>query len=223
MRKILLSILGALLVIIAILFMVNGMAIGSLQVLGFQGLSEKNQELTNQISTANEKKEQYTQELDKIEQNTKSLAAAKKEYLDLVTISSTSDIQKALQTKTYTIEYLWSRVGNYATREGITVKMEVAASSLGGSEYKNLNFTANGNYLAITNFIYDIENDTDLDFTIDNFDMKKDTASFVVKDIKILPEATTAQTTTSSQSSTTTNQTTAASDSTNTTDNTTKQ
>lgn len=198
MRKILLSVLGVLLLTIAILIAVNGISIGSFQVLGFQGLAQKNDELTSEISNANDKKDQYTQEVNKIEENTKGLATAKKQYLDLVTVSSASDIQQALQTKTYTIEYLWSRVGNYATKEGVTVKMEVASSSLGSSDYKNLNFTANGNYLAITNFIYDLENDTDLDFTIDNFDMKKDTASFVVKDIKILPEngSTTPQTTT---------------------------
>lgn len=206
MRKILLSVLGVLLLTIAILIAVNGISIGSFQVLGFQGLAQKNEELTSEISNANDKKDQYTQEVNKIEENTKGLATAKKQYLDLVTVSSASDIQQALQTKTYTIEYLWSRVGNYATKEGVTVKMEVASSSLGGSEYKNLNFTANGNYLAITNFIYDLENDTDLDFTIDNFNMKKDTGSFVVKDIKILPEngSTTTQTTTTTTTTTTT-------------------
>ena len=133
MRKILLSVLGVLLLTIAILIAVNGISIGSFQVLGFQGLAQKNEELTSEISNANDKKDQYTQEVNKIEENTKGLATAKKQYLDLVTVSSASDIQQALQTKTYTIEYLWSRVGNYATKEGVTVKMEVASSSLGGS------------------------------------------------------------------------------------------
>ena len=66
--------------------------------------------------------------------------------------------------------------------------MEIASSSIGDSAYKDLKFTVNGNYLAITNFIYDLENDESLDFTIDDFDMKSDVASFTVKDVKIIQE-----------------------------------
>ena len=78
MRKILLSVLGVLLLTIAILIAVNGISIGSFQVLGFQGLAQKNEELTSEISNANDKKDQYTQEVNKIEENTKGLATAKK-------------------------------------------------------------------------------------------------------------------------------------------------
>ena len=69
--------------------------------------------------------------------------------------------------------------------------MEVTSSSVGDPERRNLNFTATGSYLSITNFISDIENDTDLDFTIDNFDMTSGKATFVVKDVKIKKESTT--------------------------------
>ena len=95
------------------------------------------------------------------------------------------------RTKTYTIEYLWSQVGNHATKEGVVTKMELTSSNLSETGYKNLNFTVTGNYLAITNFISDLENDTSLDFTIDNFDMTNGKCTFVVKDIKIQKEATT--------------------------------
>lgn len=192
MRKILLSILLALLVIVAGLTMKNGISLGSLHILGFQDIAEENQELTTAIEKAKSKEEEYSNEvLPKLSADTSKLATAKKEYLDLVTVSTDSEIQQALQTKTYTIEYLWSQVGNHATKEGVVTKMELTSSNLSETGYKNLNFTVTGNYLAITNFISDLENDTSLDFTIDNFDMTNGKCTFVVKDIKIQKEATT--------------------------------
>ena len=191
MRKVLLTILTILLLVMTALCMKNGIKVGSLQVLGFQGLADESQRLTEKISEADTKEKAYQTSLSKIETDAKGLASAKKDYLDLVSVSSASDIQQALQTKTYTIEYLWSRVGNHATSEGVTVTMKIAASTLGGSEYRNLNFTVTGKYLAITNFIYSLENDSNLDFTIDNFDMKTNVASFIVKDVKIITENTT--------------------------------
>lgn len=191
MRKVLLTILTILLLVMTALCMKNGIKVGSLQVLGFQGLANESQILTEKISEADTKEKAYQTSLSKIETDAKGLASAKKDYLDLVSVSSASDIQQALQTKTYTIEYLWSRVGNHATSEGVTVTMKIASSTLGGSEYRNLNFTVAGKYLAITNFIYSLENDSNLDFTIDNFDMKTNVASFIVKDVKIITENTT--------------------------------
>lgn len=191
MRKVLLTILTILLLVMTALCMKNGIKVGSLQVLGFQGLANESQILTEKISEADTKEKAYQTSLSKIETDAKGLASAKKDYLDLVSVSSASDIQQALQTKTYTIEYLWSRVGNHATSEGVTVTMKIASSTLGGSEYRNLNFTVTGKYLAITNFIYSLENDSNLDFTIDNFDMKTNVASFIVKDVKIITENTT--------------------------------
>lgn len=203
MRRILLTILTVLLLVMTALCMKNGIKIGSLQILGFQGLANEDQKLTEKISEADTKEKEYESALSKIETDAKGLATAKKEYLDLVSVSSASDIQQALQTKTYTIEYLWSKVGNHATSEGVTVTMALESSTLGGTDYRNLSFTVTGKYLAITNFIYDLENDSDLDFTIDNFDMTNGTATFTVKDVKIVYEETSASVGTTSTSTTT--------------------
>ena len=209
MRKVLLSILTVLLVVMTALIMKNGIKIGSLQVLGFQGLADESQE------------DSYKSTLSALESDSKSLAQAKKDYLDLVSVSSASDIQQALQTKTYTIEYLWSRVGNHATSEGVTVTMNVASSSA-GTGYRDLEFTANGKYLAISNFIYDLENDTNLEFTIDDFDMKSGVATFKVKGVRIIQENSTA--TVGGSSKTTKNSTSnTTQDSNNTTNSTTNE
>ena len=198
MKKVLLSLLTIVLLVIIFLTMKTGIKIGSFEILGFQGIADKNQNLTETITKSNEKNNEYASEVEKIENDSKSLASAKKDYLDLVQISTDSEIQEAMQIKTYTIEYLWSRVGNHATQEGTVVTMNVVSSSLGDNEYRNLNFTVTGSYLAISNFIYDLENDSNLDFTIDEFDMGAsgagEVATFVVKNVKIIKENTTSST-----------------------------
>ena len=204
MRKILLSILTALLIFMLFMFMKNGVAIGKFKILGFQGIADANSQLTTTINTANTKEQEYTSTVKKLQSDVQSLARAKKEYLDLVTVSTDSEIQNALQTKNYTIEYLWSRVGNHATKEGVVVKMEVVSSSIGSAEYNNLNFTATGTYLALTNFIYDLENDSNLDFTIDNFQMTSKKCTFTVKNVKIIKEKTTSGSTSTTKTTTTT-------------------
>ena len=220
MRKILLALILTAIIIITFIIMKNG--IGPLKVLGFQGLSEKNENLTNIIGEANAKKDEYKQALDKMQTDAASLSRAKKAYLDLVTVSTDSDIEQALQTKTYTIEYLWSRIGNYATKEGVVAKMEVVNSSLGTAEFKNLNFTITGSYLSLISFISDIENDSQLEFTIDNFDMTKERATFTIKDVKILEEKTEStvggtETTTQTSTNSNTNQNTTSETNANTT------
>ena len=188
MKNILLTILTILITVIMVIVMKSGIDIGSLHILGFQGIADENQNLLDVIEQSKQKNNEYTAKLQTINSDSEKLATAKKEYFDLVQVSTASEIQEAMQIKSYRVEYLWSRVGNHATKEGVKVKMEIASSSMGDSEYKDLKFTVNGNYLAITNFIYDLENDESLDFTIDGFDMKSDVASFTVKDVKIIQE-----------------------------------
>lgn len=188
MKNILLTILTILITVIMVIVMKSGIDIGSLHILGFQGIADENQKLLDVIEQSKQKNNEYTAKLQTINSDSEKLATAKKEYFDLVQVSTASEIQEAMQIKSYRVEYLWSRVGNHATKEGVKVKMEIASSSMGDSAYKDLKFTVNGNYLAITNFIYDLENDESLDFTIDGFDMKSDVASFTVKDVKIIQE-----------------------------------
>ncbi len=188
MRKALLSILLVLALILIFLFMKNGLSIGSFQIYGFQDIALKNDELTQSINKANQESDNYTSALSKLEQDVETLANDKKRYLDLIAQSTESEIINATQTKTYTIEYLWSRVGNHATAQGVRLKMEIASSTLGDQDYRNLNFTVDGEYLAIVQFVYDLENDANLDFTIDNYHMTSGQATFTVKDVKIIKE-----------------------------------
>ena len=115
------------------------------------------------------------------------------------------------------------------------MKMEILQGSSGAAGTYNLRFTVTGSYISIVDFISDIENDSTLGFTIEEFKMVPTSteanleATFVCKDITIKDissaSAATATSTstpsTSNTTNTTNNNTTTTSTNTNTTSNTT--
>lgn len=189
MRKLLISILLILLVIMTVLCVKNGINIGPLHVLGISQIQEANGELTKKIAEAKSTNDDYTNKLTEIKKLITDLGETRNEYLQTINVSTESEIKEATQTKNYTIEYLWSQVGNHATQEGVSIKMDVVSGVT--EDARNLNFTVTGNYLAITNFITSLENDSSLQFTIDEFSMTQNQCTFVVRDVFIKHENTT--------------------------------
>ena len=195
MRKLLISILLILLIVMTVLCVKNGINIGPLHVLGVTQIQNANGELTRKIAEAKSTNDNYANKLTEIKDIITDLGDARQEYLQTINVSTESEIREATQTKNYTIEYLWSQVGNHATQEGVTINFEIVSGV--DENISNIQFTVSGNYLAITNFITALENDSTLQFTIDEFSMTKNQCTFVVRDVFIKKE-----TTTSTQNST---------------------
>ena len=214
MRKLLISILLILLIVMTVLCVKNGINIGPLHVLGVTQIQDANGELTRKIAEAKNTNDNYANKLTEIKDLITDLESSYTNYLQAINVSTESEIREATQTKNYTIEYLWSQVGNHATQEGVNIRMDVVSGV--DENTKNLNFTVSGNYLAITNFITELENDSSLQFTIDEFSMTQNQCTFVVRDVFIRNE-----TTMTSQNNTTTNTNAKTNTTTNTTNNTT--
>ena len=135
-----------------------------------------------------------------------------------------------LQTEEYEIEFLWTRIGNYANDNDVKIKIDVTNSSISGRY--DLNFTVTGKYPDVTQFIYDIENDSKLGFKIEDFNMVSSESGvqgkFACKEIKIdLKTVDTSSdtdeaenTTTDTSSNTTATNTTETTNTTNTTETT---
>ena len=203
MRKLLISIVLILLIVMTALCIRNGINIGPLHVLGISQIQEANNRLNSTISEAQNANSNYENKLTQLKTEISDLISAKEECLQLINVSTESQLQEATQTKNYTIEYLWSQIGNHATREGVVIQIDVVSGTIVETDYRDLNFTVSGNYLAITNFITELENDDTLQFTIDDFSMTQNHATFTVKNVKIDSASTAA----SSQSSTSTSNT----------------
>jgi len=169
MRKLLISVLIFLLLLVTIYSVVKGLSIGNIKILGFKNIQIESEKLDKEIEDITRLKEQeYKKVLSDIEANAKTLLQEKEAYATLVTTSTESEIEKATHAQKYDQDFLWAKIGNHATAGGITLKFEIKAGALNKDNY-DLYFTISGNYTNITEFVRALENDNLLNFKIENF------------------------------------------------------
>lgn len=194
MKKLLLLVLIGLLIALSVFIGINGFEIGQLQILGFTGIQDKNAELDAKIQEASKLAEKdYKKAISTVEENAKELEQKKKEYEEMIDITVEDGEQVVNQIERYEVETLWVKLGNYATSEGAIMKMDIVKGVNSAQDTYDLNFTVNGSYISITDFISDIENDSTLGFKIEDFKMLPGNsktgnellATFTCKDIAI--------------------------------------
>ncbi len=177
MKKTLISIIGVILLILICVFAFKGISIGKLSVYSWKTIKEQSLNLDKKIEEANTQINQnYAKSVADIETATSNLKKLKEEYEEKVGLNGGLGIT---QIEKYKIEYLWGIVGGYAKKEGVKITLDIQETSI--TDTHNINFSIYGPYTGITNFIYDIENDDELNYRI--------------KDFKIEPSATTTTTT----------------------------
>lgn len=210
MKNILTTVFTLLIIILIVLAMVRGISVGKVQILSISQIIQKNNELTKMIDDANNLNNvTYKNTLNSLQTETKQLSTAKSSYLSIASVSTEEEIKEANQESSYAKEFLWSKIGNHATSEGVNLK--IVATSTGVSNKNNLAFTVTGSYIGIRDFVYSLENDSDLNFKIENFKIQSGNteeslvSEFLVKDIGIKQEATTENPTTTKKSTTQTN------------------
>ena len=136
-----------------------------------------------------------------LEKAIKDYQETKKEYEEIIpqySISNADDVTINEIKDIYDVDFLWTIVGNYATEEGVNLKFDInkninSASSINNTSSNyivcDLKFTITGNYINLTDFIYDLEDDDRLNFEINDFSMQKDgdklQVTLNVKEIKI--------------------------------------
>ena len=188
MRKIIISVLVGLLLIGSGFFMVNGLAKANIK--GAKGIDKKDTEINDKISELSSViSVDYEGANSNLKQAVNKLIDSKTEYENQAALSNSNSSSYASKLETYDIDYLWTKLGNYAKDENVVIKIDVTAGGASSNLY-NLNFTVTGSYVGTTDFIYDIENDSKLGFKIDNFKMvaganSEVTGSFVCQDIPL--------------------------------------
>lgn len=188
MKKLLMLILIGLLLALSIFIVLQGFEVGKVEILAYTGIQDRNKQLDETIQQASKLADKdFKQAVSSVQDTSKQLEKVKKEYEDLTVVSSEGDIQASAQIERYEIETLWVKLGNYATSEGAIVKIDIVQGNTSGTY--NLKFTVNGSYIAITDYISDIENDSTLGFKIEEFKMipsgNELQATFICKDIAI--------------------------------------
>lgn len=224
MKKLLILILIGLLLILSIFTILKGVNIGKIEIFSINTIQEKSKQLDEKIQEASKIADKdYNQAIEDINENTKKLKQQKASYEEMTQIGEDGEVQNATQIERYEIETLWVKLGNHATSEGATMKMDILQGSTGAENAYNLRFTVTGTYISIVDFISDIENDTTLGFKIEEFRMIPSgsdsslEATFVCKDITIkdLNSSNTGGTTVTNNVQSTTNNTNASTNSAN--------
>ena len=168
MKKVLISILIVLIVILTFFVVFKNINIGEWKSKNINDIKNLNSELEQKINNAKQlNNHDYPNEVNKLDDSMEKLKIVKKKYQNKMEYVSGNVDLGGVSIKNYKIERLWIALENYAKNENVELKLEVVDAASKG--LYDLNITVAGEYIGITDFIYDIEKDDTLGFKILNF------------------------------------------------------
>lgn len=180
---------------------IYGIHIGTLNILSVSELMQKNDTLNAKIEQSqNIIETTYSQNVKTLEKTFDNYKVQKQKYEDLQGLIEEKE-DELYETKQYDVGYIWRILGTYASNRNINLGINIQKDTLTKKTY-NIIFNMSGKYTDISQFITDIENDSNLYFRIYDFDMRevevkvKDedgkektitylTASFVVRNVNL--------------------------------------
>ena len=179
MKKLIISIIAILLAVLIYVLLFENITIASWQSKNIGDIKNSDKELKEKINEAtNVNNQEYPEKVEDLEKAIKDLKTTKKEYIAKTeSISENIDLG-IVEVKQYKIERLWITLENYAKDCGVELILNLVESAtipteqIGANLY-DLEITLIGNYIGITDFIYEIENDDILDFRIRNFSLSQ--------------------------------------------------
>lgn len=170
MKKILISILIILLLILSYFVLAKG--ISFLKIKSINNIKQARFQLESSFNLSKElSNKTHPIEVEGLEEAIKKLKIAKQDYENKKAFGAQQNSITTIEIKSYKIHYLWTRLGNYRKDR----KVESLALDLKTTPNKDvydLEFTLIGEYTNITDFLYEIENDEELNFQITNFNMQ---------------------------------------------------
>ena len=139
---------------------------------------------TNELNVANTST--YNEELNDLKKAQNNFNESKRQYDEAAAQASVEEIRAVNQTKEYLLDYLWMKIGTYANDNDVKVLIDHKPDEA------KIDFDVSGQYIAVINFIYDLERDADLSFNVDNIVMQGGSsdsitkASFTVSNVNII-------------------------------------
>lgn len=168
MKKTLILIIGIILLTLIILAGVRGINVGKFSVSSVKQIKESSLELDSKIEEAKtETNQNYLKAVNDAETSIEKLKNAKEEYeTKIASLTGNTGIGIS-QIEKYKIEYIWNKLGTYAKSEGIKIVLDFEETSI--KDTYNIKFSLTGSYVGITNYLYNIENDDELNYKVKNF------------------------------------------------------
>lgn len=173
-------------IILLLIATIQGINIGNFEVLSISQIKEKDNMLNGKIEEASTLTTlNYPNNVQELTDTFDNYKTQKQKYEELVDITNKKDAN-FYETKQYDITYMWRVLGKYAQNRNLKLGMDVQKNS---DDLYDINFSVSGKYVNISQFIRDIEDDSDLFFRIYNFSMSGSgdsiTSTFTVKNINI--------------------------------------
>ena len=195
MRKAILGIILMISCVICFGIICYGVEIGPIKIRSYAEIAKLSATKNSLLAELNEKNvNDFNSKKEALQTVVNDYNTKKAEYDRLVQEGKIDNNSIHNTLDLYEIDYLWTKIGNYATEEEVTLQLDVVKSTTSTSistEYVmcDLTFNVTGEYIAITDFIFDLEGDDSLRFEINDFVMQKGgqnlQATFVVKDVPI--------------------------------------
>lgn len=159
----------------------------SLDIPSYNEVVKNKENLDSKLTSLNTKNtNELVLEEGKVETAMKNYEAKKQEYDMLAMTASEKEIAEANKIERYLLDYLWIKVGNYASDNDIKFKMTP------NNTEQSLTFDVTGKYISVINFIYDLENDVDLNFELEGIVIQGGSsdssvkANFKVEGVKVV-------------------------------------
>ena len=169
MRKLILYLLLFILVFGAGWIVIKGLDAPGITIDSYLEIAAKNNELDKLIEDANNQKDViYAKQKSTLESAYKTLVSEKESYQELLDAGVDSNGIPLSKIQEYEIEKIWITLGNYAKEKGVDLSLVIKVNNTVSGTY-DLNFTVDGSYSGIEDFIRAIQGDNTLVFKIEEF------------------------------------------------------
>lgn len=176
MKKILISILLILSALLTYFAVVKHISFFGWRSNNFADVKDEKINLDNQINAAKQiNNQEYLSSVEGLETSIDEYKKTKLKY-EAKTANISDDTEIGIvKIKNYKIERIWVILQNYAKKEKIELELNLLDTTT--SNVYDLDVTLLGDYIGITDFLYDIENDDTLGFKITNFKLLPSTVT----------------------------------------------
>lgn len=182
MKKLLLALLIVALGYLTYTTIANGTTVFGLTIPSYKTLTEKNDKLDTDIADLSKSINiDYSVAVTSVASSKTKFNKAKQEYDSVAANATDEQLEAAMKEEEFLLDYLWIVVGNYAEDNNVKFWMNTA-------ENATLEFDVTGTYISIINFVYDLSNDPELRFVIDNIQLEAGASKNTVTKAKFTVE-----------------------------------
>lgn len=190
MKKVILILIIGLLGFLTYNTITSGTQLMGYSIPSYKQLGENNAKLDTETNNLNTLiNTTYANKVGYVVSAKKKFNEQKQLYDSLAANATDEQLEAAMREEEFLLDYLWILVGNYADDNGVKVLMNVKQDF-------SIEFDATGSYISIINFVYDLANDPELKFVIDNIQLEggsnQDTvtkANFTVYGVNVITKS----------------------------------